>query len=101
MGDIAVNFERRRAEFTAPTFVRQVGSLSGYSGLEEYDVSGYYAVARFTSVKPGQFGELLFYKKDRAIDWNALELEQQYPPDGIFSLGSGSRVRNLSEKNNR
>lgn len=98
MGDIAINFERRRAEFTAPTYIRQVGSLSGYSGLEEYDVRGYYAVARFTSVKPGQFGELLFYKKDRAIDWNALELEKQYPPDGIFSLGKWVKGEELFKR---
>jgi hypothetical protein len=98
MGDIAINLERRRAEFTAPTYIRQVGSLSGYSGLEEYDVSGYYTVARFTSLKPGQFGELLFYKKDRAIDWNALELEKQYPPDGIFSLGKWVKGEELFRK---
>jgi hypothetical protein len=97
-GDIAVNIERRRAEFTAPTYIRQVGDLSGYSGLEEYDVSRYFAVARFAAVKPGQFGELLFYRKDRQIDWNALELEKQYPPDGIFSLGKWVKGEELFKR---
>jgi hypothetical protein len=85
--DIAINIDRRRAELTAPAYIRQVGSLSSYSGLEEFDATGYYAVARFTAINPGEFGELLFYKKDRTVDWNALELEKQYPPDAIFSLG--------------
>jgi hypothetical protein len=85
--DIAINVDRRREELTPPAYIRQVGSLSAYSGLDEFDVSGYYAVARFTAIKPGEFGELLFYKKDRTVDWNALELEKAYPPDAIFSLG--------------
>jgi hypothetical protein len=85
--DVAINTERRRAEFTAPTFIRQVGSLSSYSGLEEFNASEYYVVGRFSPAKTGEFGELLFYKKTRAVDWQALDLEKLYPPDAIFSLG--------------
>jgi hypothetical protein len=96
--DIAINVDRRRAEFTPPTYIRSVGNLAGSSGLEEYDVSGYYAVARFTGIKPGEFGELLFYKKDRQIDWNALEFEKQYPPDAIFSLGKWLKGEALFKK---
>ena len=98
LADIAVNVDRRRAEFTPPFYIRQVSSLSAYSGLEEFDVSGYYAVARFTSIKPGEFSELLFYKKDRTVDWNALELEKQYPPDAIFSLGKWHKGAELFTK---
>jgi Zinc carboxypeptidase len=96
--DIAINFERRRAELSAPTYIRQVGSLSAYHGLEEYDAAGYYVAARFADIKPGQFGELLFYKKDRTIDWNALELEKLYPPDAIFSLGKWIKGAELFTK---
>lgn len=96
--DIGINIERRRAEFTAPTYIRQLGSLSSYGGLEEYDVNGYFVVGRFAPVKPGQFGELLFYRRDRVVDWNALELEKQYPPDGIFSLGKWHKGEELFRK---
>lgn len=96
--DIGINIERRRAELTAPTYIRQVGALSGYGGLEEYDVSGYFVVGRFAAVKPGQFGELLFYRRDRIVDWNALELEKQYPPDAIFSLGKWYKGEELFRK---
>jgi hypothetical protein len=85
--DIAINIERRRAEFTAPTYIRRVGDLSAVNGLEEFDASEYKVVGRFTPAKPGEFGELLFYKKTRQVDWNSLELEKLYPPDAIFSLG--------------
>jgi len=35
----------------------------------------------------GNFGEMLFYKKDRQIDWSAADVEKSFPPDAIFSLG--------------
>ena len=86
--DIAVNLERRRAEFVAPSYIRQVGNLSSYFGMSEYDVSGYNVVARSSpTLKAGQFAELLFYKKSRAVDWSSSDLEKQFPPDAIFSVG--------------
>jgi len=86
-GDIAANTERRRAEFTAPTIIRRIDRLNGLSGLEEYDVSDYYLVGRFQPLKAGSFAEILFYHKNRTVDWTAADLEKQFPPDGIFSLG--------------
>ena len=86
--DIGANVERRREEFSAPTIVRRIGDLSGVTGLEEYDVTGFYAVGRFQPLSAGTFAELLFYKKDRQIDWTAADLEKAYPPDAIFSLGN-------------
>ena len=86
--DIAVNTERRRAEFVAPSFIRQVGKLTAYSGLSEYDASDYYVVARNSkSIRVGEFAELLFFKKTRQVDWNAPDLETRFPPDAIFSTG--------------
>jgi hypothetical protein len=56
--------------------------------LSEFDASEYFVVARNSStIKPGDFAELLFYKKSRRIDWKAEDLEKQFPPDAIFSLG--------------
>lgn len=97
-GDIAINIDRRRASFTAPSYIRQIGNLSGYSGLDEYNAAGYYLAARFTEIKPGQFGELLFYKKDRMIDWTSPDLEKAYPPDAIFSLGKWFKGEELFVK---
>lgn len=86
--DIAVNIERRRAEFIAPAYVRQIGNLSSYHGLTEFDGKDHYVVARHSNApRVGQFAELLFYKKSRTVDWTAADLEKQYPPDAIFSLG--------------
>jgi hypothetical protein len=57
--------------------------------LEEFDVSEYYLVPRLSgnAIRAGALGEFLFYRKDRQIDWKALELEKQFPPDAIFSGG--------------
>ncbi|HEX6126923.1 MAG TPA: M14 family zinc carboxypeptidase, partial [Pyrinomonadaceae bacterium] len=87
-GDIAVNLDRRRAEFVAPAYIRQVGSLPSHFGLSEFDAKDFYVVARNSnSVRAGDFAELLFYKRSRTIDWKAADLEKQFPPDAIFSLG--------------
>lgn len=87
IADIGANTERRRAEFIAPTVIRRIGDLSGVTGLEEYDASGFYAVGRFQPLAAGGFAEMLFYKKDRQVDWAATDLEKTFPPDAIFSLG--------------
>jgi len=86
--DIGVNIERRRAEFVAPAYIRQIGNLSSYFGLSEFDATNYFVVGRSApSLKTGQFAELLFYKKSRTIDWSSPDLEKQFPPDAIFSFG--------------
>ncbi|MEO7674916.1 MAG: M14 family zinc carboxypeptidase [Pyrinomonadaceae bacterium] len=85
--DIGANTERRRAEFTAPTIVSKVRDLSVFAGLEEFDASSFYAVGRYQDLTPGSFAEILFYRKDRQIDWTAAYIEKNFPPDAIFSLG--------------
>jgi hypothetical protein len=85
--DLALVRDRRRAEFTQSASVRQIGDLSRLTGLEEYDASGHFIYGRVTPIAPGGMGELLFYKKDRQIDWNAADVERQFPPDAIFSTG--------------
>ena len=97
--DIAINLDRRRAEFVAPAYVRQVGNLSEYYGLREFDASDYVAVARNSNaIRPGDFAELMFYKKSRVIDWKAADLEKQSPPDAIFSLGKWVKGELASSK---
>lgn len=86
--DIGVNIDRRRAAFVAPAYVRQIGNLSSYTGLTEFDASDYVIVSRNVSaIKTGDFAELMFYKKSRIVDWKSPDLEKQFPPDAIFSVG--------------
>lgn len=86
--DIAVNFERRRAELTAPAYIRQIGTITSSFGLTEFNARDYYVVARNSSnLRTGEFADLLFYKKNRVVDWKSTELEKQFPPDAIFSGG--------------
>ncbi len=87
IADVGINKARRRDMFAAPTFIRKVGYLSNNSGLEEYDASKFYIVGRFQAAVAGSFGDLLFYKKDRKIDFTVDDLEKMFPPDAIFSLG--------------
>ena len=87
-GDIAINVDRRRAEFVAPAYVRQIGNLTAYSGLTEFNAADYVIVSRNgSSIKTGDFAELMLYKKSRIVDWKSPDLEKQFPPDAIFSLG--------------
>ncbi|MDM7921531.1 MAG: hypothetical protein QUS14_04450, partial [Pyrinomonadaceae bacterium] len=85
--DIGINIERRRQAFPAPAMVRRLGTLTGVAGLDEYDASNFHVVGRLQPVKEGNFAELLFYKKDRKVDWSWVDLEGGFPPDAIFSLG--------------
>lgn len=86
--DIAINRERRRAQFIAPVYVREIGNLEDYKGLDEIDVSNYYVVPKEGMLKRGTLGSFLFYKKSRTIDWKSENLEKEFPPDGIFVFGS-------------
>lgn len=87
--DIAVNAERRRAAEIAPMFVREVGDLSIYKGLETYDVKDYYLVAKTNLVRIGTPVHFLFYRKDKAnkVDWKAEDLETKFPPDAVYKDG--------------
>ena len=87
VSDIAVNTERRRAGFIAPSFIRRIGDLAKVHGLDEYDVSGFKIVQRMGNLKVGEMAEFFCYRKDRVVDWAAADIEKQFPPDAIFSGG--------------
>jgi hypothetical protein len=98
-GDIAVNIDRRRAEFVAPAYVRQVGNLSAYSGLAEFDLKEFYVVPRNAkAIRSGEFAEFLLYKRSRSVDWRVPDLEKQFPPDAVFSLGRWVKGEELFKK---
>ena len=87
VADVGINRERRRAEFSSPTNIRAIGTLSDKDGLSEFDASEFNVVHRFGSIRQGDSGELLFYLKSRNIDWKTPNLENTVTPDAIFSLG--------------
>ena len=87
IADIAAVTERRRASFAAPTVIRTIGDLGSLRGVEEYNASGFYLRQRFGNMRSGELAEFFFYRKDRKIDWAALDIEKQFPPDAIFSAG--------------
>lgn len=85
--DFSLVRQRRREQFNTPTNIRRIGDLTGISGLDEYDASGFNVVGRFQPLKQGAAGELLFYKKSRIVDWKSLDIVKEFPPDAIFSVG--------------
>jgi hypothetical protein len=87
--DIAAIAERRRSGEIAPMFVREVGDLSVYTGLETFDVKDFYLVAKSNLVRIGTPVHFLFYRTDKAknIDWKAEDLETKFPPDAIYKDG--------------
>jgi len=100
VNDLALNLERRRASFPSPATVRLIGDLGAFFGLEEYDASGFFVLGRAEPIKLGSMGELLFYKKDRKIDWLAPDLEKQFEPDAILSFGKWIKGANMVPKKN-
>lgn len=89
--DISINAERRRANENAPTYVQEIGDLSIYAGLEEFDVSDFYLIPKNGLLRTGSSGEFLFYKKTRKIDWKDANLAEKFPPDAIFSNGKWTK----------
>jgi hypothetical protein len=89
--DISINAERRRASEAAPTFIREIGDLSIFSGLDEYDAKDFYLIPKNGLLRVGAGGEFLFYRKTREIDWTTNDLEKTFPPDAIFSNGKWTK----------
>jgi hypothetical protein len=97
-GDLAIVLERRRAEQLQPTRIRQVGPALTVAGLDEYDISEFNITGRFQPLKQGNYGELLLYKKDREVNWASTNIEQEFPPDAIFSLGKWVKGEELVKR---
>lgn len=100
VGDIAVNLERRRAEQLQPTAIRQIGDIASLTGLEEFDAGEFNVTGRFQAVRTGAYGELLFYKKGREVNWASPDIEKEFPPDAIFSLGKWVKGEGLLKRRN-
>lgn len=99
-GDLAIVLERRRAEQLQPTRIRRVGHALTIAGLDEYDASEFNVTGRFQPLKQGNYGELLFYKKGREVNWASANIEKEFPPDAIFSLGKWVKGEELVKRRN-
>jgi hypothetical protein len=44
-------------------------------------------IQKFGRLRPSESAELLFFKKERQIDWKSPNFEKDFPPDAVFSLG--------------
>lgn len=100
IADVGVNLERRRAEQLQPALIRQIGDLSTISGLEDYDASEFNITNRFQPLKTGSYAEFLFYKKGRVVNWASSDIEKEFPPDAIFSLGKWAKGDGLVKRRN-
>jgi hypothetical protein len=92
---IAANSWRQRASFTPQVAIAAVSSLNGMGGVEEFDASNFYVVQKFGRMKVSESAELLFFKRDRQIDWRSPSFEKDFPPDAIFSLGKFTKGAEL------
>jgi len=99
-GDLAIVVERRRAEQLQPTRIRQLGPLLSIAALDEYDAGEFNVTGRFQPLKQGNYGELLFYKKGREVNWASTDIEKEFPPDAVFSLGKWAVGEGLLKKRN-
>jgi hypothetical protein len=100
IADVGVNLERRRAEQLQPASIRQIGDLTAIAGLEDYDAGEFNITNRFQPLKPGSYAEFLFYKKGREVNWASTDIEKEFPPDAIFSLGKWAKGDGVVKRRN-
>jgi hypothetical protein len=87
VADVALIAERRRASEDTRMFVREVGDLTIYKGLDEFDVKDYYLVPADKTLRSGSPAQFSFYKKSRQIDW-----ANPGEPDAVFVQGKWTKV---------
>jgi Zinc carboxypeptidase len=86
VADVAVNVERRRANEQAPMFVQEIGDLSIFGGLEDYNAKDYLLVSKDGFLKIGSEVEFSFIKKTEKID-----LKKLPQAEAIFSKGKWTK----------
>ena len=86
VADVAVNIERRRANEQAPMYVREIGDLSVFSGLEEFNAEGYFLSPKEGFLKIGSDAEFSFVKKTSKTDPKKLP-----EAEAIFSKGKWTK----------
>jgi hypothetical protein len=87
VADVAVMTERRRANEESRMFVREVGDLTIYTGLEEFDMKDFYLVPTDKTLRSGSPAQFRFFKKSKPFN-----RENLIEPDKIFINGKWSTV---------
>jgi hypothetical protein len=82
LADVAVIAERRRAGDNPSAIVREVGDLSIFAGLEEFDLKDFYLVPAAGPLRMGSQADFALYKKTNVPDLNKLP-----EPDAVFRQG--------------
>lgn len=98
VADVSMNSERRRAKDPAPAYIREIGDLSIYKGLDEFDAKDFYLVNKNGLLRNGMSGELWFYKKSRKIDWTQKDFDKTDAPDAVFVNGKWTKGAKFFEK---
>jgi hypothetical protein len=89
VADVAVNIERRRANEQAPMYVREIGDLSVFSGLEEFNAEGYFLSPKEDFLKIGSDAEFSFVK--RATKIGKIDIKNLPEAEAIFSKGKWTK----------
>ena len=98
LADIAVNVEAGQRDGRAPrrAAIQDLGDLAFFRGLEEVEARDYYVTTTHGDLRPGGEAGLLFYRKDRNVEWEAPDLETRFPPDAIYRDGEWVRRGSLT-----
>jgi hypothetical protein len=86
IADVGIISERRRASENPPMFIREIGDLSIYKGLEEFDAKDYYLIPEKDFIKIGSEAKFSLYKKS-----NVKDLKNLPKPDAIFEKGKWTK----------
>ncbi len=82
IADVGIITERRRANDDASLMIREIGDLSIFTGLEEFDVKDFYLIPKKDFIRIGSQADFSLYKKS-----NVKDLKKLPEPDAIFSQG--------------
>jgi hypothetical protein len=82
LADVGIITERRRANEDASMMIREIGDLSIFTGLDEFDVKDFYLIPKKDFIRIGSPAEFSLYKKS-----NVKDLKKLPEPDAIFSQG--------------
>ena len=96
--DVAVVGKRCRAEEKKRFVIRDVGDLAASGGLTEFRAKDFLLVTADENLQAGVDAKIIFYRKEREIDWNAPDFTEKFAPDAIFQDGAWLRGADVLPK---
>ena len=98
VADVSVVGKRCRAEQTKKFIVRDIGDLAAHGGLTEYRADDFFLAAKDGNLELGDDAEFFFYRKNRAIEWNAENFTEKFSPDAIYRGGAWLQAASVLPK---